>query len=277
MKTLYITDLDGTFLNSRGEISERSTTLIKKLVNDGALFSVATARTKATVLDMFKNIGLNTPIALMNGVSVFDTHSNKTVINHSINKNVAKEILKIYSKYNKHPMLYIDKGDYLEIHYTEIDNIHQKEYINDRKNKKLKKFTKVNEYNLDIPEDLLYIVSFDKSEELEPIYREISEFNSVFSNFYRDNYTDCNFLETMNGNISKGTATAEIKKLVKADKVIAFGDNLNDLPLLEIADEAYAVSNAHDTVKSNATGVIASNDEDAVAEFIYNHYQKSKM
>lgn len=276
MKTLYITDLDGTFLNSKGEISEKSEKIIKKLISDGALFSVATARTKATVLDMFKNVGLNTPIALMNGVSVYDTGKNKAVLNHSIDKDVAAEILRVYKKYNKHPMLYMDKGDFLEIHYTEIDNEHQKEYISDRKNKKLKKFIKVDDYNLGTPDDLLYIVSFDKPEELTPIYDEISEYTSVFSNFYSDNYTDCNFLETMNGSISKGTAAVEIKKLTGAEKLVAFGDNLNDIPLLQIADEAYAVSNAHDELKKIATAVIKSNDEDAVSEFICEHFYKNR-
>ncbi len=272
MKTLYITDLDGTFLNSKGEISDRSAEIIKQLIENGAVFSVATARTKATVLDMFKNIGLNTPIALMNGVSVFDTENNKTIINYAIDKNTVRDILDVYKKYNKHPMLYIDKGEYLEIHYTQADNVHQQEYISDRKNKKLKKFIKVDDYNLDIPEDLLYIVSFDKPDELQPIYNEIQCFSSVFSNFYSDNYTECNFLETMNGSISKGTAASEIKKITGADKVVAFGDNLNDIPLLEFADEAYAVANAHQTVKEMATAVIKSNDEDAVSEFIRNHY-----
>ena len=51
--------------------------------------------------------------------------------------------------------------------------------------------------------------------------------------------------------------------------MIAFGDNLNDIPLFEVADECYAVSNAEEKLKSIATGVIGSNDEDAVAKFIF--------
>ncbi len=275
MKTIYITDLDGTFLNSQAEISETSQKIIKELISDGIIFSVATARTKATVLDMFSEIGLNTPIALMNGVSIFDTKLKKSVINHSIDKDTARDILSVYSDFNKHPMLYMNKGDYLEIHYTEIDNPHQQEYISDRKNRKLKKFIKVDEYNLDLPEELLYIVSFDKPSELEGIYNKISGFDSVASSFYSDNYTDCNFLETMNGSISKGTAALEIKRLTGADRIVAFGDNLNDLPLFEVSDEAYAVSNAHNELKKSATDVIGSNDEDAVARFIYEHYNKN--
>lgn len=276
MKTLYITDLDGTFLNSSAEISDKSAKIIEQLINDGILFSVATARTKATVLDMFENIGLNTPIALMNGVMIFDVAENKNVITHQINKNTAQCILDIYKKYGKHPMLYMNKGEYLEIHYTQVDNIHQLKYITDRKNKKLKKFCHVDRYNLDTNDELIYIVSFDKPSEISGIYSEISKFDDVVSSFYADNYTECNFLETMNGSISKGTAATEIKKLVGADRIIAFGDNLNDIPLFEVADESYAVSNAHESLKKIATGVIGSNDDDGVAQFIREHYTRNK-
>lgn len=274
MKNLYITDLDGTLLNSKAELTENSATTIRDLINSGVMFSVATARTKATVLDMFRNVGLNMPIALMNGVSVFDTGKNKTAVNHSINKAAAARILEIYAEHRKHPMLYFDKGDYLEIVYTEVDNKHQQEYITDRNARNLKKFLKVNNYNLKTENDLLYIVSFDKPDELEPIYNEIKELDEVVSCFYADNYTDCNFLETMNGSISKGTAAAEIKRLTGADRIIAFGDNLNDIPLFQVADECYAVSNAHEELKKIATGVIGSNDEDSVAEFIKEHSKK---
>lgn len=273
MKTLYITDLDGTLLNSNAELTQNSADIISSLIKKGVMFSVATARTKATVLDMFRDVGLNMPIALMNGVSVYDTARGITAINHSINKKVAAEILKIYSKHGKHPMLYFSKDDYLEIVYTEVDNIHQQEYITDRNNRKLKKFKQVKEYSLDSEEELLYIVSFDKPFELRPIYEEIKELHEVVSCFYSDNYTDCNFLETMNGSISKGTAAEEIKRLTGADRIIAFGDNLNDIPLFKVADEAYAVSEAHNELKKIATGIIGSNDNDAVAEFISKHSQ----
>lgn len=271
MKTLYITDLDGTMLSSDGKLSEFSFNAIKKLIENGVCFSVATARTAATVLDMFGGTGLNTPIALMNGVCVYDTVKKKNVITHSIDKSIARRVIDVYSENKKHPMLYFDKGDFLEIIYTEIDNIHQHEYINDRNAKKLKKFVRAEKYDLNKADELLYIVSFDKPAELEVIYNKISLIDGITSCFYADNYTDCNFLETMNSSVSKGTAAKEIKRLTGADRIIAFGDNLNDIPLFSVADEAYAVENAHSELKKAATGVIASNDEDAVVRFISAH------
>ncbi len=60
----------------------------------------------------------------------------------------------------------------------------------------------------------------------------------------------------------------EFKAKYGFDKIIAFGDSENDLPLAEIADEFYAVSNATDIVKQHATAVIGSCFEDGVVKFI---------
>ena len=57
---------------------------------------------------------------------------------------------------------------------------------------------------------------------------------------------------------------------------LAFGDNLNDLPLFDIADECYAVSNACQQLKDAATAIIDSNCNDGVVKFIMSHYNNTK-
>jgi hypothetical protein len=52
------------------------------------------------------------------------------------------------------------------------------------------------------------------------------------------------------------------------DRLVAFGDSVNDLSMFRVADEAYAVANAIGEVKAAATAVIGSNEEDAVARFL---------
>ena len=52
------------------------------------------------------------------------------------------------------------------------------------------------------------------------------------------------------------------------DKLVVFGDSANDITMFKIADEAYAVSNAVDELKALATGIIGSNEEDAVAVYL---------
>ena len=59
-----------------------------------------------------------------------------------------------------------------------------------------------------------------------------------------------------------------MKRLWNCDKVVSFGDAINDIPMFEISDECYAVENAVEELKALATGIIDSNDNDGVAKWL---------
>lgn len=266
MKTLFLTDLDGTFLDSNAAVSQKSAEIIGSLISQGLLFTVSTARTHATVLEMFKDINLNIPLVLMNGVLIFDPKKKQIVSTHSIDLDSAQKVLRIFEKHGKYPMLYFEEGNRIRIVYKDLTNKYQQDYINHRNESKEKVF----EYS-DSPainEKLIYIVTLDPEEELRDIYEEVCKIKGVNCMFYSDNYTGCYFLEIMSCNVSKGTGAQFVKNHIGADKIIVFGDNLNDIPIFEVADECYAVENAHDNLKKISTGVIGKNDDDAVALFI---------
>ena len=63
----------------------------------------------------------------------------------------------------------------------------------------------------------------------------------------------------------------KLKELWNCDKVVSFGDAINDIPMFEISDECYAVENAVDELKAHATGIIESNDNDGVAKWLLEH------
>ncbi len=68
--------------------------------------------------------------------------------------------------------------------------------------------------------------------------------------------------------MSKADAVLRLKASTGADRVVAFGDNLNDLPMFGVADLAVAVGNALPDVKDAADVVIDPNYTDSVARFI---------
>ena len=79
MKTLYITDLDGTLLHSDATLSEYEVAKIKEFYEKGVLFSVATARSMITGGQVLKGIPLSAPAVLMNGVFVYDFTESKVI------------------------------------------------------------------------------------------------------------------------------------------------------------------------------------------------------
>lgn len=277
MRTLYITDLDGTFLNSNAEISARSGEIVKELTEKGVLFSVATARTYATVTEMFDGIALPCPLVLMNGVTIYDPGENKIIKSNPMPENIANRIITAFRKHGIEPMLYFQNCEILDIYYCEPVNIYQREYVSQRVSCKTKRFIKSDKPVTIDGRSLVYIVSLDSYESLKGIYDEISAIPEARCMFYRDTYSDCYFLEIISSEVSKATGALQVKSLAGVDRIVAFGDNLNDIPLFEIADECYAVSNAEPELKAIATGVIGSNDEDAVAEFIYERFKSGKI
>ena len=72
--------------------------------------------------------------------------------------------------------------------------------------------------------------------------------------------------------VSKASAAKKLMGLLGCTRLVCFGDAVNDLPMFEIADEKYAVANAAPELKKLATDVIGSNDEDAVAAWLEEHF-----
>ena len=65
--------------------------------------------------------------------------------------------------------------------------------------------------------------------------------------------------------------TIELNDQIIITRLNSYGEN--DIDLFSIVDEAYAVSNASDALKQKATGIIGSNDEDAVAKWLLENYK----
>ncbi|MGN0468476.1 MAG: HAD family hydrolase [Acutalibacteraceae bacterium] len=275
MKTLFLSDLDGTLLNNDAIITAKTASLLNKAINSGILFTTATARTYSTVIPMFKDVNLELPLVLMNGVCIYDPVKKKTLNVKSIKPQVGAEIVSIFEKNGKYPLMYYECGGNMSIEYKKLLTESQKDYVMNRKNFYNKSFIQTDSYTLDGSKNLVYIVTLDKKENIESIYHEILKNDNVDCNFYPDNYCDEYFLEIFHKGVSKASGALEVKEMLGADKIIAFGDNMNDIALFEKADEAYAVENACNELKEIATGIIETNNDDAVARFIYDRFVKN--
>ncbi|MDE5810234.1 MAG: HAD hydrolase family protein, partial [Muribaculaceae bacterium] len=75
-------------------------------------------------------------------------------------------------------------------------------------------------------------------------------------------------IEVFAPEVSKAAAVKRLQESVGADRLVVFGDNLNDLSMMKVADVAVAVENAQPEVKQHADVVIAANDFDSVARYI---------
>ncbi|MEE3495490.1 MAG: HAD hydrolase family protein, partial [Butyrivibrio sp.] len=72
MKTLYVSDLDGTLLRSDEQMSEYTNNTINRLVSEGMLFSYATARSLITAKKVTKGLNAKIPLIVYNGAFIID-------------------------------------------------------------------------------------------------------------------------------------------------------------------------------------------------------------
>lgn len=269
MKTLYISDLDGTLLNTDAEISAYTEEKLNMLIAQGMHFSIATARTNATVVKMLKNVNINIPVILMNGVAIYDLKNNCYVDVKPLTCNAKNTLFQVIKNHIKSGFIYTIDDNSLNTYYENTDSPSAVAFIEERQKKYNKKFTKVEKFSDCINKNIVYYSIDDKYENLKEAYNELKKCADLRIEFYRDIYnTDHWYLEVCSNEASKKNAVITLKKMYGFEKVICFGDNLNDLPMFEISDEAYAVMNAKNEVKTKADGIIFSNNDDGVVKFL---------
>ncbi|MFR5081633.1 MAG: HAD-IIB family hydrolase [Anaerobutyricum hallii] len=98
-KMLYVSDLDGTLLNSDALLNEDVPKRLNALIEQGLCFTVATARTYATVNSIVKDVHLTYPMILMNGVMIYDPVNKSCIHAEIIERDSVEYILKGRKKF----------------------------------------------------------------------------------------------------------------------------------------------------------------------------------
>ncbi len=264
MKTLFISDLDGTLLQSNEKISQYTCDVINWLTENGVIFSYATARSFVTAKKV--TLGLNTrnPLIIYNGAFIVES-STGTVMHSNYFTNEARQIIE-----------HLLANGIVPIVYAYIDGIEKFSFVFYKCSCGMKEFLFSRAGDIransvaDICQlykgDIFYITCIDEEKKLKPFYdRYKADFNCVYQ---RDIYSGEQWLEIMPKSTSKANAVMRLKKHLNVQKIVAFGDGKNDIDMFKIADESYAVKNAVDELKNIATGVIDTNDNDAVAKWL---------
>lgn len=269
---LFVTDLDGTLLNSNKEVSIKSTEILNKLIDNGVNFTVATARTPATVVDLLQDVNIKLPAVLMNGVLLYDIKEEKYINIKEIEKDIVDKVFNILNKFDKNAMVYGIRNNHLWVYHKEFEYSWEYDFYKERADRKQKTFLKVENYQECINESkVINFIVFDKYEKIKGIYDELKKIDEISVEYYEDIYEKgCYFLEAYSAEASKANGIKLLSDYIEHDKLICFGDNLNDIPMFELADECYATANAVERVKEISTDVIGSCDEDGVALFIEN-------
>lgn len=265
--TLYISDLDGTLLDSTARLPRETAQKINFLLQSGIRITFATARTARSVVQILSDIDFSlsaaAPVALMNGVLIRDMNSGKYISSAVIERKTAEEVYSRLIKKGGEPFIYTVcdteyEGDALRTYYRNISCPAMRSFLDERVERYSKPFFKIHDFS-EVLGDVVYFCVLGEEKIIKKAHASVSGISSLNSAAYRDSYNqNVWYLEVFSSNASKRHAVQFLRTFTGADEIVCFGDNINDIPMFEESDRAIAVENAVREAKDAADDVCRS-------------------
>ena len=278
MKTLYVSDLDGTLLGSDSRVSPASAEILSELATEGALVTVATARTPATVVPLLAQTHITTPAIVMTGAAMWDWETRSYTDLHFHSPEDCQRVRRVCADCGISPFTYtLPPGDILQVyHPSRVMNSAEFSFIEQRRHLKLKRF----HVGMPTPDQAdtqtLLFYAMGSTDKIVSVARLLDGETDCSISAYPDIFNpDISMLEIFAPDVTKASAIRRLRRRLGADRVVVFGDNLNDIPMMREADLAVAVDNALPAVHQAAHISIGPNFTDAVAHFIREDFHKT--
>lgn len=277
MIKLIAIDLDGTLLNSTGNISERNRQAILKAQEKGIEVVVATGRSFESANRPIKEAEIVCPKICVNGAEIYQENHKKLSSITMSKENIAK-IIAITELHGAYLEIYTNKGifakqqnEILEILVNAIRSNHpelSEAEVQKRVNQRFQEesFLFVDSFSSILNDPTIEIVKalalcFDP--------QKLTTIKTALANEVELLITSSGFdnLEFNHPNAQKGIALEKFaqKRKITKEQIMAIGDNENDLSMLKYAGTSVAMANAKESIKPLVDHITTSNDQDGVA------------
>lgn len=244
-------DIDGTLLNSQHQITPKTEEAIKNVLKQGIPFIPVSARPPYAITPYTEQLGAQHGMICYSGALILD--KNLTALYSVIL--APQDLQKLNTLLADFARLSISYYAGLDWFCNDVNNnwIKQESEITGLSAKLL-------QGNLTDVHKILIMGSAEEIQIVEPVLKQALPHLSIQRS--KDEY-----LEITNSAATKAKAIQFMAQHlgISAEQIIAFGDNFNDLDMLQYAGLSIAMGNAPDAIKQVAKEVTATNNEDGIA------------
>jgi Cof subfamily protein (haloacid dehalogenase superfamily) len=278
-------DLDGTLLNSYGEVSAENKNAIQKAIENDVNVIIASGRPLTSTLNIAIELGTNSYLISDNGAIIYDMQKEEVIYRNYLSRDKVLEIIKLCDKNNIYYCVYTE-----DTIITKNLNYNVLFYYNENKHKKEGMKTHIN-----IVEDVYQYVEKSEKNNFSKITvcdEDKIIFSGILKKMKKIKKVDVLDVEHMSKKkIVNGTMTVDIEYFYTEitqentnkwnaietilDKlgiynhdVITIGDNANDIEMIKNAGLGIAVNNSAPYIKEIADDIVADNDKNGVSEAI---------
>ncbi|WP_026376683.1 HAD family hydrolase [Aestuariibacter salexigens] len=272
---LIFFDLDGTLLNKQSSLSTYTRDTLNLLTEKRIAHTIATGRTMQSAQRVIGSQLFNLPHIYSNGVAVWDPKDNGLTLSNLLDNEEIDIIVDSATSLGLAPFINtVATSNASHSHVVFYGPTHHKIEEDLIANYFVRQKISLKPYkSLPANHQVTNISMIGARETIQKVNDHIAQFDNLVA--YSGQALEgeqFSWIDIHHKLANKGSAVEELKSMLGATNVICFGDSYNDLSMFELADEAYAPSNAKDEIKRAATDIIGHHDDDGVAQFLRDRF-----
>ena len=266
MKTLYVSDLDGTLITRSERIPQYSLGVLNELIDKGLSFTYATARSLMSAESAVRGLRHTLPVIVYNGALIIEAVSRNILHSAVFGREAKEQLISRLDEFGVSPVVHACENGEDRIFWIQgRESAGQLRYLSRRTGDK--RLTPVDSEQALFRGDAYFFAcngAYEQMKQLHDAVEKIGMYCRIYPEKYRSDY----WLEILPEGATKANAVVKLKELLAYDRLVCFGDSANDSEMFDVCDEKYAVENADEWLKGKATGVVGCCEEDGVAKWL---------
>ncbi|WP_455427432.1 pyridoxal phosphatase [Dryocola sp. LX212] len=262
-------DLDGTLLTPQKTILPESLAALERARESGYKVVIVTGRHHVAIHPFYQALALDTPAICCNGTYLYDYHAKKVLTADPLQPAQATQLIDLLDAHDVHGLMYVDNAMLYQRptgHVTRTENWARS--LPEAQRPVFRHVNSLREAAHEVDAIWKFALTDEAIPKLQNFARSVEEQLGLACEWSWHDQVDV----AQRGN-SKGKRLAQWVESegLSMEQVIAFGDNFNDLSMLEAAGLGVAMGNADEAIKARADLVIGTNLEAGIAGTIYKH------
>ena len=259
---LAAADLDGTLLDKSSQITDATAAAVKAAEKAGLIFTICTGRAQSSIMGFIKRLGLTSPVITYNGAMLIKPDGD-IIFRRDLENADAVEAYEAGAERGSAMVVWSDNKLYFN-RMTPLTEFYKSMYPK-AETAVISSTDEIYEIVKNGITKIIYVDPPEKTAENQAFADErfggrIAAFRSAPS-----------LLELVHSEVSKGRALLKLAEYygITREQTVAFGDEKNDIPMIEAAGLGVAMANAVPELKAAADYITLSNAEDGVAAALY--------
>ena len=272
--TLYVSDLDGTLLDPRAELSAVTRAGLTRLLDQGLSFTVASARHVSSIARILQGLPLKLPVISANGAYISEMVSGRHELVNAMDPALAQAIFALMRRRGFMPFAstHGPRGD--RLYWQSVHNEAQLDFVEQRQKNGDPRLRHTEDLGAELVDPVVTMILVEREAPMRALMAEIQALVGedrieihLADDLYRPGWP---WLTLHDRRATKDQAIRTLAQRygLAEREIVVFGDQVNDITMFRAAHRGIAVGNAIADVKQHAHAVIGPHHEDSVLRFI---------